>query len=312
MQGEGARFERALLSAAARGGALVLDGGLATELESRGHDLRHPLWSARLMLEEPGAIAEVHRAYLEAGADCVVAASYQASVPGFVRAGASERAAVELLRRSVDLAAEVCLDFARDTQRRPFAAASVGPYGAFLADGSEYSGDYGVGREALRSFHAPRWEVLASATTLFACETLPSLVEAEVLLDLLEATPEARAWMSFSCRDGSHLCDGTPIAEAAALCAGRAGVIAVGANCTAPRFIPSLIREIRRVAADLPVVVYPNSGETWSAGDRSWRGEADPLDFATAARRWRGMGATLIGGCCRTGPEHITALRAAL
>ena len=187
-----------------------------------------------------------------------------------------------------------------------------GPYGAFLADGSEYSGDYGVGREALRSFHAPRWEILASATTLFACETLPSLVEAEVLLDLLEATPEVRAWMSFSCRDGSHLSDGTPIAEAAARCADRAGVIAVGVNCTAPRFIPSLIREIRRVAADLPLVVYPNSGETWSAEDRSWRGDADPLDFAAAARRWRELGATLIGGCCRTGPEHISALRAAL
>jgi homocysteine S-methyltransferase len=309
---EGLRLERALRSAAEGGSALVLDGGLATELERRGHDLRHPLWSAKLMLEDPGSIVAVHRAYLEAGADCVVAASYQASVPGFVRAGLAESEAVEMLRRSVELTVEACRDYEATAGRRPFAAASVGPYGAFLADGSEYSGDYEVGGDTLRSFHAPRWEILASASTLLACETLPSLFEAEVLLDLLEATPEVRAWMSFSCRDGAHLNDGTPIAEAAARCAASPGVVAVGVNCTAPRFIPSLILEVRRGAPALPVVVYPNSGETWDAEARSWLGVAEPLDFAGAAREWRGLGATLIGGCCRTTPEHVAALRAAL
>lgn len=309
---DGARFERELSSAAANGKALVLDGGLATELEKRGHDLRGSLWSARVMLDDPGAIGAVHRAYLDAGADCVVAASYQASVPGFLRAGMTQDQAESLLRGTVELAVEACRESARKAERQPFAAASVGPYGAFLADGSEYTGDYGVGSGVLRGFHEPRWEILSSATTLLACETLPSLIEAEVLLDLLRQSPEACAWMSFSCRDGLHLSDGTPIAEAAARCSENPRVVAIGANCTAPRFIPSLIREVSRAAPGVPVVVYPNSGETWDAESRAWLGEADPVDFAAAAREWRELGAALIGGCCRTSPEHIAVLRAVL
>ena len=309
---DGSRLERALRSAAAGGGALVLDGGLATELEARGQDLRHPLWSALLMLRDPQAIAAVHRAYLEAGADCILAASYQASVPGFVSAGVSPAAARRLLRRTVELAREACRDHAEAAGRLAFAAASVGPYGAFLADGSEYSGHYGVGADVLRGFHEPRWEVLAEATTLLACETLPSLREAEVLLELLRQTPAVKAWLSFSCRDGERISDGTPVAEAAALCAGHRQVLAVGVNCTAPRFVTPLVAEIRRAAPAKPVVVYPNSGEIWDAAARRWTGDTDPLDFAAAAVAWRGAGARLIGGCCRTGPRHVAALKAAL
>jgi homocysteine S-methyltransferase len=191
-------------------------------------------------------------------------------------------------------------------------AASIGPYGAYLADGSEYVGRYRIDRADLRAFHAPRWEILSQATDLLACETLPNLVEADVLLDLLRQSPDAQAWVSFSCRDGARVSDGTPIAECAALCAEHPRVLAVGVNCTAPRFVPELIDRIREAAPILPVIVYPNSGEVYDADRRGWTGSSDPVDYAAAARDWYRRGARFLGGCCRTGPGHVRAMRRAL
>lgn len=301
-----------------RHGMVILDGGLATELERRGHDLDHPLWSARLLDTHPDDIHVVHTAYLEAGADCIITASYQATVQGFMADGLTETAAHALLERSVDIACAARDAWAmtvahRGTFMRPLVAASVGPYGAFLADGSEFRGDYGISDQDLRAFHAPRWFTLADTTAdLLACETIPSLQEARVLLSLLHDTPGGRAWMSFTCRDGQHLCDGTPIARCAELLATEPQIVALGINCTAPRFVGQLIDTIGQVAPGQHIVVYPNSGETYDARTRSWTGIADPTDFAAAARAWRSAGATLIGGCCRTTPTHIAALRAEL
>jgi homocysteine S-methyltransferase len=300
-----------------RGGILILDGGLATELEARGRDLDDDLWSAGLLLDDPDAIRDVHLDYLRAGADCITGASYQATFAGFARRGLDRRAAAACLRLSVDLARQARdafwnIEENRAGRRRPLVAASIGPYGAFLADGSEYRGDYGLDAGTLADFHAERFACLASCgADLLACESIPAGEEAEALLRLLRAARGARAWFSFTCRDGATLSDGTPIAEVAAELDREKRVAAIGVNCTAPRFIPPLLQALRR-ATTKPLVVYPNSGETYDGARRRWRGRRSPIDFAAAARGWVAAGARLVGGCCRTGPDHIRRLRAAL
>ncbi len=291
---------------------LILDGGLATELESRGCDLADELWSAGYLLMDPDAIRQAHLDYLAAGADCVVTASYQATLTGFRRRGASLEEARTLLARSVELALEAREAFLRRPgpgRQPPLVAASVGPYGAFLADGSEYTGDYDRDEEGLVAFHRERFEILAaSGADLLACETLPSAAEARALKRLLTARPGRWAWFSFSCRDGRHLCDGSELASIAAELDDCEQVAAIGVNCTAPRHVGELIGEIRRVSAK-PVVVYPNSGEIYDAAAKSWIGDPDPEDFAVAAAGWVERGAAAVGGCCRTGPEHIRRIR---
>ena len=180
-------------------------------------------------------------------------------------------------------------------------------------DGSEYRGDYGVSKDELRQFHEPRWKLLSeSDADLLACETIPSFEEAQVLVELLRDTPDTFAWMSFSCRDGEHICDGTPIVECAQLLNHSERIVAIGVNCTAPRHISSLIDHIRSGAPDKAVVVYPNAGESYDAETREWSGAAEPADLGQLAVEWANKGAQLIGGCCRTGPGHISALRQAL
>jgi homocysteine S-methyltransferase len=301
----------------ADGGTLVLDGGLATELEKAGFDLDHPLWSARVLTEAPHAIAAVHRAYLEAGADCIATVSYQATIPGLRRAGLSESEAVATLRTSVRLAGEAREAFwsapANRTGRNPpLVAASVGPYGAYLANGAEYTGDYDLDEKGLVAFHRERFVVLAdSEADLIAFETIPSAVEARALLSLLSARPEVRAWLSFSCRDAERLSDGTLFTDAVRSAAAHPQVVAVGLNCTAPEHVEALLRAAARVT-EKPLVAYPNSGESWDAARRRWRGATDEAGWGERAKTWRRAGGRLLGGCCRTGPAHVRALRAAL
>jgi homocysteine S-methyltransferase len=295
-------------------GFLIVDGGLATELERRGHDLSDALWSARLLADDPAAIRQLHLDYLLAGADCIISASYQATIAGFTRRSLSEGAAEALLRRSVALAMEARAEFWREPANRvgrqwPLVAASVGPYGAYLADGSEYRGDYGLDEAALADFHRQRWRILAaSEADILACETTPSFVEARALAALLNETVGRFAWISFSCRDGEHINDGTSIAECATWLDGVERLAAIGVNCTTPGYISSLITHIRQVTGK-PIIVYPNSGEAYDGLRRRWLGLAEPLDFGAAGQEWQAAGASLIGGCCRTGPEHIRQLR---
>jgi homocysteine S-methyltransferase len=292
---------------------IVLDGAMATELERRGCDLNDPLWSARVLVDAPQLIRAVHADYFAAGADLAISASYQATFEGFARRGIDSPAAAELMRLSVRLAAEARDAFWADPSRRaarprPLVAASVGPYGAMLHDGSEYRGDYGLSVEALMAFHRPRLRVLADAgADLLACETIPCLAEAVALVRLLDELPACWAWISFSARDEAHTSHGEPLAECAALLDAHPRVVAVGVNCTAPRSIPGLIE---RIAANTgkPVVVYPNSGEVYDAATGDWRGTSEPDVFGAQARAWHAAGARLIGGCCRTGPAQIAEL----
>jgi len=288
------------------GGLLLLDGGLASELEHRGHRLDHFLWSARLLTENPDAIAEVTRDFAAAGSDILATATYQASFPGFSRAGYSRDEAAALFRRAVDLTRAVA-----DTQpHRPLVAASLGPYGAYLADGSEYRGDYGVSHDVLRAFHRERLETIADAPAdILAFETFPSATEIDLVANLLEEIPEREAWVSCSCRNERELWDGTPVTDVAARVASCPTITAFGVNCVDPRHAVGLIGRIRQSAPGLAVVAYPNAGRGWDAVAGRWRGVDSPGEFATRALAWRDAGAAIIGGCCLTGPGHIRALR---
>lgn len=299
-----------------RAGVVILDGGLATELERRGADLRDPLWSAKLLIEHPELIRAVHEDYFRAGADVGTSASYQASFPGFTQRGLNVQQATELMCRSVRLVQEARDRIwddpeIRQSRCRPLVAASIGCYGAARHDGSEYHGNYGLSVQQLMDWHRPRLAVLAACgADVLACETIPSLIEAEALARLLQEFPDTRAWLSFSCRDDRHLCGGAALLEAVEIAQTVNRVIAVGVNCTAPQFIDGLLNSVRG-HTNLPLLVYPNSGERWNAQQHSWEASAAPLDWSEAARRWHVTGAQLIGGCCRTTPAIIRQITAA-
>ncbi len=299
----------------AREGALLLDGGMSNQLEAQGADLSDALWSARLLLDDPVQVVRAHLAYFRAGARVATTASYQASFEGFATRGLDRDGASALLRRSVELGDEAREQARAEGITAPlFVAASVGPYGAMLADGSEYRGNYGRTVAQLADFHRDRLAVLAAAgPDLLAFETIPELEEAVAVAGLLAEPEVARglsAWVSFSCADGGHIRSGVPVEEAVAAVAGSPGLIAVGFNCTAPEHADELVERFG-AASGLPVVVYPNSGEGWDPVNRRWTGAGARLDAAAAAR-WRAAGAGLIGGCCRVTPDQIAELGAGL
>lgn len=298
----------------AAGETVFLDGGLGTELERRGADLRDPLWSARTLVDDPGLVARIHEDYFRAGADVGVSASYQASYLGLARRGVGPREATGLFHRSVDLVREARDRFWADAppgRRRPLVAASVGCYGATLGDGSEYRGRYDLDADDLVEWHRPRLETLIGAgPDLVACETIPCLAEAEALVRLVSDFPDVAFWVSFACRDAAHLSTGEPASEAFRLAGGVANVVAVGVNCVAPEHAAAL-GVLAAATSGKPALVYPNSGETWDAATGRWSG-SDVWDWPRGARAWRAAGVGLIGGCCRTTPDTIRAIRAAL
>ena len=293
---------------------MVLDGALATELERRGADLKDPLWSAKCLIERPDLIREVHFDYFRAGADVATTATYQATFEAFARRGIDGSAAARLMCDAVSLAIAArdefwSLDANRTGRSKPLVAASIGPYGAMLADGSEYRGRYALDDAALADFHRPRLQVLAQAgADLLACETLPCLREARVLANLLREFPALCAWISFSCKDGGHDCEGEDIGRCAAELHGHEQIVAVGVNCTPPQYIVPLLRRMRG-QTDKPLLAYPNSGEHYEASSKQWSGSGAAADFGEQARGWYAEGARLIGGCCRTGPADIRSVK---
>lgn len=298
----------------ASAGPVVLDGGLATELERRGHDLTDDLWSARLLRDDPGAIEDVHLAYFRAGAQVAITSSYQASFEGFAATGIEREEAARLLRLSVELADRARrrriseLEEAGEAVPVLLIAASAGPYGAMLAGGQEYTGGYGLTRAELRDFHRPRLrELVAAEPDLVAFETIPSLLEAQALVDLLPEFPGLAAWLSFSCADGVRTCEGQPIEDAVSVAARSEQIVATGVNCTAPALVESLLARARS-ATERPLVVYPNDGQVWHGPDRRWFGLASDGFPADTVERWHELGAQLIGGCCGVGPDGIRSL----
>ena len=296
---------RSLPDALADGG-VILDGGLSTELEARGHDIDSDLWSARLLRDDPAAIVAAHAAFAAAGAQVATTASYQATVEGFGSAGIGAAEARRLIASSVALA--------REGQGDGWVAGSVGPYGAMLADGSEYTGAYAsaLGVAGLRAFHRPRMEILAGAgADVLACETVPAAAEAEALIAEADALG-VPVWLSLTTlvdpRGVVRTPQGERAADVYAMAAGVDAVVAVGVNCTAPDVVgPSIVAA---AAAGKPIVAYPNSGEGWDANGRRWTGA--PGISAADVPAWFAAGARLIGGCCRVRPQHVAAIAAAL
>lgn len=292
---------------------LVLDGAFGTELARRGFDTNDELWSAKALFEKPELVEAVHRDYYEAGADVSTSASYQATVEGLEKKGFTREQAKELIVRSVRLVQQARDAFWQQKAKRagrpqPLAAASVGPYGAYLADGSEYRGDYRASRAELADFHAERLDILVAAEPdILACETMPLLDEALAILADLHRYPDMGAWISFSCKDPEHTCGGDDVADCARLLDRESQVAAIGVNCTAPQYVADLIRNIR-VHTTKPVVVYPNTGETYDAVTKTWHGS--PTPYRDFVRQWYEAGARLIGGCCRTTPDDIRGIAA--
>ena len=290
-------------------GIHVIDGGLATELEQLGARIDGPLWSAHVLEDEPAKVVAVHRAFIEAGSQCIATCSYQVSRMGYAEVGLSAERADAALLRSIELARSSVNEF---PDRRVLVACSLGPYGAALHNGGEYHGNYDCSYAELVEFHRERIEVIAGAKgeqvpDLLAFETFPSLEEVRAVGEALAPWPGMRAWFSFSCRDDKHVSHGELVKECAAEVATFPQTEAIGVNCIPPKWIPSLIEELR-AGSDKPMLVYPNSGEGWDASGRCWLGTSEPAEFGALASEWFAKGVQIIGGCCRTGPAHIRAV----
>jgi len=293
----------------------INDGAFSTQLEAMGCDINDELWSAKILYEDPAKVKAVHTQYFEAGADFSTCGSYQASVPGFMKKGFTEERSRELIRESMRLLKKAEEEYLAEHPARAaelFVGGSCGPYGAYLANGAEYTGDYGHSkedRESIRHFHKERMELLKEGgAEFFGAETIPCLWEAEMLADLAEELG-LPVWNSFSCRDGKHISDGTPIADCARALQGRDHIIAIGINCTHPRYISSLIREIRdAIGGEKRIIVYPNGGEDYDPVTKMWSGRYAAGNFKGLARGWIADGADILGGCCRTTPDDIRAL----
>jgi len=292
---------------------IVLDGAMATELEAHGCDLADSLWSAKVLIEKPELIRDVHLDYFRAGAQVAITASYQATPAGFAARGLDETQSRQLIGKSVELARKAREAYLAEI---PLAgtllvAGSVGPYGAYLADGSEYRGDYVRSADVFMDFHRPRVEALLDAgADLLACETLPSYAEIKALTVLLAEYPRARAWFTFTLRDSTHLSDGTPLREVVAWLKAYPQVVALGINCIALENTTAALNTLKNLTS-LPLVVYPNSGEHYDAVSKTWHHHGEACEtLAGYLPQWLEAGARLIGGCCRTTPKDIAALTA--
>nr|AGT02490.1 homocysteine S-methyltransferase [Angomonas deanei] len=293
---------------------LVLDGALATELQERGLDLNDPLWSGKALVENPNAIVDVEKTYLQSGARCIVTASYQ-TTPEFLelRRNISASEAYDTVKKSVQLAKQARDTFfkAVGTKPRVFIAGSIGPYGALLSDGSEYRGDYTKTENEFKSFHRSRMRALVHAgVDLLAIETQPSAPEVRALLSLIESEfPTTQAWVSFTVKEENPtaLCDGTPFGDIVPLLDAAPNVVAIGVNCVPLQVAKDSLACIATFTKK-PLVVYPNSGETYDHHDKQWSGKHNHGTLETECDAWIQHGARLIGGCCRTGPDDIKAL----
>lgn len=291
---------------------LILDGALATELEARGCNLADTLWSAKVLMENPGLIYQVHYDYFAAGANVAITASYQATPLGFAARGLDSGQASALIRQSVTLAQRARDDYraASGSEAPLLVAGSVGPYGAYLANGAEYRGDYALPAAEMKDFHRPRVAALLEAgVDLLACETLPSFGEIQALISLLAEFPHSSAWFSFTLRDAQHLSDGTPLSKVAEVINGAPQVVAVGLNCVALESVTPALQTLQ-VLTDKPLLVYPNSGEQYDAVSKSWHSAPSGCTLHDKFPEWQQAGARLIGGCCRTTPQDIAAIAA--
>ena len=299
---------------------LVLDGAMATELEKKGVETDNELWSAMALIKQPEAVKAVHKEYFEAGADVAITNTYQANLEAFEKAGLSAADSAKMITEAVELAQAARQEFwdelsFKEKQKRlePIIAGSVGPYGAFLADGSEYTGAYQLTRAEYKAFHRPRMQLLAKAgVDLFAFETQPNFEECQALAELLrDEFPEMTAWLTFSVSDSQTICDATPLYEAVNYFNQFPQIVAIGVNCTKMENIEKSV-EITRQVTSKPIVVYPNNGDIYDPKTKTWVANKKAVGFDQLVDAWQEAGAQLIGGCCRTTPQDIQTIAQAV
>ena len=287
---------------------IVLDGASGTELQRKGYDVNDELWAAMFLISNPKAIKEVHEDYLQAGANCITSLSYQATYEGFYKKGLNENEAKKMLLLSVSLAKEARDEYFNKNSEhtnKALVAASIGPYGAFLADGSEFRGDYSLNQKELEEFHKKRLDTLLEAKPdLLAFETVPCLKEAKAYVNLLKNKKNINAWISFSAKDSLHINSGETIKECAQYLEEYSFITAIGINCTSPKYAQSLIKEIKKVSSKI-ILVYANSGDIYDANDKSWKTSKNNISYAKMSEAWYKAGARIIGGCCQTTPKDI-------
>lgn len=289
---------------------IVLDGASGTELERKGYDINDSLWSAKFLMQDHKAISDIHEDYLNAGADCITTLSYQASYEGFMNLGLSEKEAAALIKTSVSLAKKARDDFyiRNKASKKALVAASVGPYGAYLANGSEFTGLYDLDEQELVCFHKKRMKTLLDEKPdILACETVPCLKEAKAYVTLLKEFPKACAWISFSAKDYTHISSGESIKQCAQFLDDKEQIQAIGINCTDPKYIESLIKEIKEVT-NKAIIVYPNGGASYDSHSKTWSKEVKDNDYEQRAKLWYDKGASIIGGCCQTTPNDIKSI----
>jgi homocysteine S-methyltransferase len=276
---------------------LLLDGGLSTALEQLGNTLNTSLWSGELLKSHPDQIRAAHKLFTDAGAEILITSSYQVTYPGCLMLGWTKGEVHAALIASTELA------------RFPNVkvAASIGPYGAFLADGSEYRGNYGLSVEELKEFHRERLFTLISTKPDFlAFETVPEITEARAYIELMqECGSQIPFWISFSCKSESELCSGESFADAVQIVNNSSNAFGIGINCTAPHLISPLLNS---ASSKIPYIVYANSGRTWDAFAKKWDGSGNLVFDSRLIQEWRALGASIIGGCCGVGPSDIAAL----
>lgn len=293
---------------------VILDGGFATELEKRGFNLNDRLWSAKIIAEAPEAVRDVHLSYLKSGADCIITSSYQATVPGFISAGYSLKEAIRLIGDSVRIAKDAVKFFNdslpdRGKRPEPFIAASAGCYGAYLANGSEYRGDYHLEFEGYKKFHRERVDILAEAgADVIAFETFPSMEEAAAVAELMDDYSSILYWIVFTVKDSLSTSHGDNFSECINLLSGKGNAIAAGINCSPPELISPILDSIKSALKNI-FVVYPNSGEHYYTDCSCWEDDPTVSDFRKLSEEWYSRGARMIGGCCRTGPDDIAKIK---
>ncbi|MFT9372305.1 homocysteine S-methyltransferase [Liquorilactobacillus hordei] len=283
---------------------LVLDGAMATELEKAGVDTANELWSATALLDAPQKITNVHQNYFRAGADIAITNTYQATKQAFMKQGMSAAKSSELIKQAVFCAQKARNEYSEN--KNLLLAGSIGPYGAFLADGSEYTGNYNLSIKAFQDFHYPRMKALVEAgVDLFAIETQPNFIELEAITELLERKfSEMTAWIALSIKDSRHLCDGTSLEKVVKYLEQFENISAIGVNCTALENITPALKEIQPLTTK-PLVVYPNNGDIYDPISKKWKINPQAKTFSDLVPTWISAGAKIIGGCCRTTPENI-------
>lgn len=293
---------------------MVIDGSMSTALEHLGCNLKDKLWTAKALTTRPDLVKRVHIDYFKAGADCGITCSYQATIPGLMNSGYGLEESENIIKNAVKIFIEARDEWWKaegEAQGRawPLCLGAVGPYGAYLADGSEYRGNYGISNDELEKFHRRRMELLLEAgADILLIETIPSLNEALLAASIAEELG-AEYWISFSCKDGKHICEGDMIKTCAEkLSDGHPNLCAIGVNCTSPIYIEELIGELKQ-ATTLPIAVYPNSGEVYNALTKTWHGNPDAKPFAEYAALYMKAGAKAVGGCCTTVASHIESVR---